>query len=125
MVVVKNGFTLVELLAVIIILGVISLIVVVSVWPTVKNSKNKLSDIQKNNIEEAAKTYYLQEGMTDEDYESESFQKCVNLSYLISNNYIEDSSVYDPKDSAEMTGSVLITYSNKKYTYKYQDNNCS
>ena len=46
-----KGFTLVELLAVIVILGVLTTITTVSVTDTINKSKNKLTDIQINAIE--------------------------------------------------------------------------
>ena len=41
----KNGFTLVELLAVIVILGLIALITITSMENTINSSKNKLSEL--------------------------------------------------------------------------------
>ena len=42
----KKGFTLVELLAVIVILGIIALITVPNVLKTINNSKGKLKTVQ-------------------------------------------------------------------------------
>ena len=53
----KKGFTLVELLAIIALLGIIALIAIPNVLDSYKNGKNKLSDIQKNEIENAVKLY--------------------------------------------------------------------
>lgn len=55
----KNGFTLVELLGVIIILAVISLITIPIVDRSMKESKQKADATQKANIELAAKNWAL------------------------------------------------------------------
>ena len=113
----KNGFTLVELLAVILIISAISLIIVFAVGPTIEQSGSSLSDIQKKNIEEAAKSYYIKEGMDIND-------ECVSLSELIEKGYIEGNSVIDPETDEEMTGYVKITYASNQYSYKYQKESC-
>ena len=53
----KKGFTLVELLAVITLLGLLSLIVVPVVDKLIKDSKEDLYNTQVNNIEAAAKNW--------------------------------------------------------------------
>ena len=113
----KNGFTLIELLAVLIILSIISLIATVSVGSVISNSKDQLSEIQQNNIEAAAKAYYLKEGMSSND-------DCVSVQDLVSKGYIEGLEVKDPKTGAVMTGFVKITYESNQYSYKYQENTC-
>ena len=53
----KKGFTLIELMAVIFILGVVGTIAVVSVDKTIKDNKQKLYEIQLSNIKEAARIW--------------------------------------------------------------------
>lgn len=53
----KKGFTLIELMAVILILGVVSTISVVAVDKTIKDNKEKLYQVQISNIEDAARTW--------------------------------------------------------------------
>lgn len=119
----KNGFTLVELLAVIVILSILITIVVISVNPILSSSKSSLSEIQKTNVERAAKTYYLREGMSKEQAEGKT-ESCVNVSELISKGYVESSEVIDPESKDPMIGSVKITYASNQYTYEYQSNSC-
>ena len=113
----KNGFTLVELLAVIVILSVVLLITTISVGSVLNESENSLSDTQKKKLEQAAENYYIKEGMNKNDM-------CVSISELINKGYIENDSVKDPKDKDEMTGYVKITYASNQYSYKYQENSC-
>lgn len=121
----NKGFTLVELLTVLVILSAISLIAVVLTGPTIKNSRQELSDIQISKIEEAAKIYYLKEGLGSFDYENDEHKTCVNLSYLLEKNYLDGSEIINAKNNEEMNGSVKITYSSNQYNYKYQDTACS
>ena len=113
----KKGFTLIELLAVLVILGIILLITTYTVNSILNDAKTSLSDSQKHNIEEAAKTYYLKEGMNTND-------TCVSVDELIEKGYIEKSEVLDPKDKEKMTGSVKIIYVSNQYSYEYQKNSC-
>ena len=113
----KEGFTLIELLAVIVILAIIALITTYTVNSIIENARKSLSDTQKENIEEAAKTYYLKEGMNTND-------TCVSVDELIEKGYIEKSEVLDPKDKEKMTGYVKITYASNQYSYEYQENSC-
>ena len=114
----NKGFTLVELLAVLIILSVIITIVVVSVEPIISGSKDELLVNQKHNIEEAAKTYYLKEGNLN------ATNYCVNVSKLISKGYVETSEILNPKNNKPMEGSVQITYISNQYKYEYKETAC-
>ena len=53
----KKGFTLVELIAVMILLGVLGLIATVTISNELKENKESLYQTQLKNIEEAAKTW--------------------------------------------------------------------
>lgn len=53
----KRGFTLIEVMAVIIILSVIGVIAVVAVDKTIKDNNEKLYQMQISNIEDAARTW--------------------------------------------------------------------
>ena len=119
----NNGFTLIELIASIIIIAMLVTIVSISISSTVRDYKESLSKTQISIIEEAANVYYLKEGIKN-SYENRSFKLCVNLSYLIENDYIEDESIKNIYDNEKLEGSVEITYKSE-YTYKYKENTCS
>lgn len=114
----KKGFTLIELLAVIVVLGIISLIILVSVSPVLSSSKDSLSNIQKEKLEDIAEIYYLKEGMS-------LGVTCVNISTLSQKEYIDSSEVLDPKTRDPLPGSVLINSTSSGVSYTYQDNACS
>ena len=113
----SKGFTLIELLAVIVILAIIFSIVVVSVEGTINNSESKLSKSQIKNIEEAAESYYIEEGMDQN-------RECVNLSYLTNKGYLDGDQVKDPKTKKIMEGSVKISLTGNQYSYKYSNDAC-
>lgn len=62
----KKGFTLVELLAVIAILGTIMTLATISVFKVMNDSKSKLSDFTKTQIEDAANLYAIDNDCTEE-----------------------------------------------------------
>ncbi len=55
----KNGFTLLELMGVLIVLAILALLVTPVISKTIKNNKKKLYDIQIEVIEKAAKDYAI------------------------------------------------------------------
>ena len=113
----KRGFTLVELLAVIVVLAAIIAIVVPTVSNVLTDSKKSLSKVQIKNIENAAKQYYLSEG--------NNANTCVNLSYLIENKYLNGEEIIDPDKKETMLGSVKITFNGSQYNYEYnEEKNC-
>ena len=111
----NKGFTLVELLAVILILGVIDTITVPSVMSAIKTSREKAYERQKEMIEDAARRW-----STDNPTMGETE---VSISYLQEEGYLNSKSIQDPRDKKEMTGCVKIEYDkgNNQYQYVYQD----
>ena len=114
----NKGFTLVELLAVLIVLSIIMTMIIISVNSVISSSERSLSKIQKEKVEEAAEVYYLKEGDMSKN------SGCINVQALISKGYIEGSTVTDPETGLVMNGSVRITYEANQYNYNYQTNSC-
>ena len=113
----NKGFTLVELLAVIIILGLLLLITMISVNSILNSSKESLSETQKKRLEDAAEIYYLSEGMNRDS-------KCVSIEYLVLKGYLNSDEVLDPKTREPLEGSIAITYDSNRYSYEFQDDEC-
>ncbi len=120
-----KGFTLVELLAVIVILGIISAIVAANITGVFGNSKTSLSDTQKSSILSAAKKYviYNQSGLP---LDSNSSPKIITLSELASAGYIDSDTVIDPKTKKAIDGCVEVSYNDgtEQYNYKFKTSGC-
>ncbi|MBR1413416.1 MAG: type II secretion system protein [Bacilli bacterium] len=109
----RNGFTLVELLAVITILAVIILIAVIAVLPTNQKAKNNaLTDEGKSLVKSAEVAYAANQGnMLDNE------SVCISMEYLKQNGY------YEKGISDGYEGSVLLTNQNGKLIKKYAISN--
>jgi len=99
----KNGFTLVELLSVIVILSVVVLIATNAVVPMMSGAKKQVLATEANKFIAAAKTLYVNQGITG--------TKCYSYDEIINSGIIE-------KNDETYSGSFLIEENSGKYTYK-------
>lgn len=108
----KKGFTLVELLAVIVILAVVMLIGITAIGPLMTNSRKAALRSDGLDLINAAKTAYQAEALkTDPEFNSTQ-SVCMSLEWLKKEGYTENKNDYK--------GSVLVTYDgNGQYSYKY------
>lgn len=108
-----RGFTLVELMAVIVVLAIIALIASPMVMNTINNSKKKLSSEQIKTLEEAARLYAIKNGPDT--------CECVTIATLQSEGYLEEGTISDPDTGGTLNGCVAIKWneSSKQYSYKY------
>ena len=120
----KKGFTLIELIAVVAILGLIALIVYPSINSVIKSSQEDSYESQTKIIEKAAGNWALDNiNLLPKD---EVTVVCV--SQLVEGGYISNEDVKDPRDTKkELSGGIEISYKSKQYIYKYNDeaNGCS
>ena len=113
----KKGFTLVELIGVIILLSAIALISVPIINNSLKNTKEKTYNSQIDTIIKAAKRYVTEVGAgNDAGFD-------ITMSDLINAKLIEDDVIIDPRDDSNMinTLTIHVTYdsSSKSYLYCY------
>lgn len=85
----KKGFTLVELLATIVIIGVIAGIAISLVGDSIKSGREKISDEQKTLIEEACKNYMAENVLKKDDITCE----VKKVSDLVNDGYIENNKI--------------------------------
>ena len=117
----KKGFTLVELLAVLTVLGIIALISFPIVTNQINNSKEKSYKNQVKTIINAANRWAL----ANDDllpYEDTGYDSItVYLNTLQSNGYLQSGTVIDPRTEDVMSGCVEITYDIEynQHNYKY------
>ena len=112
----QNGFTLVELLAVIVILAIVLIIAVPGVLSIINKTKNSAYDRQIDMIKDAAKNYVTTNTITWEGDNPKS--TLVTLDMLQSGGYL-DKKIVDPRNKKEiLCANVLVTKDNKnKITY--------
>ena len=106
----KKGFTLTELLAVVTILGIVSLIGAVLVFAIKHKFDNNYYKMLTNNVSAAAKDYG-----SDHRGDMNSEGVKIDISTIVKNGYI--SKILD-KDSNECTGYVLIKKKRLSYDTK-------
>ena len=116
----KKGFTLVELLAVIVLLGLVALIAAPAITGIIKKSKDSLSDSQKTSIELSAKNWATDNMLKLPKHDGQCI--CVSLRTLQAGGYA-DLEVKDPKTGDPMDVIVTITRDEKMLLYEV-DSNC-
>lgn len=120
----KKGFTLVELLAVIGIIGIVSLIVFPTITNSIQKSKNNLYQIQIEDIKTVADKW----AMDHVDYLDATHLNTIGipLKSLILSEYLQNNNIVDPRDKSQMNGCVTISYDNSisQYHYDYVETTC-
>lgn len=119
----KNAFTLIELLATIVILSLLVLLTVTTVSSQYKNKKDSLYDNQLQTIKLAAEMWGSENKSKLENYNNEA---CVSitLGYLKNEGYI-DNNIKNPKTGELLKDEeifVNITPKLQGYTYEVNDN---
>ena len=113
----KKGFTLVELLVVIVILGLIALVVYPAILGVINNSKQDAYKNQKKIIENAAKKWGLENSSELTD------GMCVDVKDL--KKYIGNDDFIDPKTNKGIEGCVKVSLAaeneGNQYQYDYED----
>src|SRR5574344_70646 len=107
----KKGFTLAEVLAVIVILGIIITIAATSITAVVKRSKESALNRQIEYIESAAKNYYISANYPDIGY--------VTVEELYKNGYLKEENINNPVNDEKIDGCIIIGYSSNQYKYNY------
>ena len=108
----KKGFTLVELLAVLVVLGIIAVICYPIVTKTLTNQKTKLSSEQRNRIINAAKNYVASNVISDE-------ASCIKVSDLQSGGYLESGTIKDPNGGTLDGAGVQVDWDDEHNQYTY------
>ncbi len=113
----KKAFTLIELLAVILILAVILAVVTPSVLSFLQSSKQKAYDTSINKIIEAARIYVASniKDFKDIDYYEMSLDELCSSDYL-------DCPIINPKNDEELNGFIYLTKSGRTFEYEFVEN---
>ena len=111
----NNGFTLVELLAVIVVLAIVMLVAVQSVLPQMEKARRQTLALDAQTAIEAANTFFMNKSLSEPSKgfptaTGESNGRCVAISTLISEAYFSAKGSY--------SGSVLVYKDNNQYLFK-------
>lgn len=116
----KKGFTLVEMMGVIVLLAIVGMIVFPEVNKVIKNSRAKLYDEQIGNLIKVTKEYVL--------YNTELLPEvgqtsCISLDDLKVSGKISSDDIIDPRNREQIIdGFIVITYSEDYNQYNYEFN---
>ena len=115
----KKGFTLVELMAVIILLAVICAISFPVVNSIISSTKQEAYDNQVLLLVEAGKKW----GIKNVDKLPLEGELYITIEQLLEGGFIENGRITNPKDNTEMTGCVLVKYISEynQYSYEYKE----
>jgi len=114
----KKGFTLIELVAVIVIIGVIALISTPIVLTVINSSREKAYEELVTNIEDAALNYSI--------YNSLGYNplyRTLEVSKIQEAGYLEQQDYIDPRDNEPLEGCVIYRWDDSinQYDISYQD----
>lgn len=116
----KKGFTLVELIGVIVILALLALLITPTVNKLLKEQKQKVYDAQMKIVLNAAKNYVADKQDTLDISDS---GLALSVSDLYNNGYLNKDKVINPSTNKEFKNCVLVKWddSYNQYNYKYVD----
>lgn len=120
----RKGFTLAEVMGIIILLGVLALVTVPAVEHYVDNSREKSYNSTVNQLVIAAKNWNLKYGSTvtwNAMATSDTYFYTLNLSDLKQTEFLIDAPIIDPRTKTNMDGCIYITSINDTYKYTYYE----
>ena len=114
----NKGFTLVELLATVVLLSIIVGIAGISITTIIKNSKEKDYQLLVKEIKNAVELYYQECKFVNNNCSSE-----ITIGYLVDNGYIKGNSVDIDDESILVNPNTGIDISNCSIKYSYNNGN--
>ena len=111
----RNGFTLVEVLAVIVVLGFISTIFIPNALKILKSNNLKIYKIKEQELEKSASDYVLYENSFVPPTAGE--EKYITMSQLVAGSYMNK--ILDSSSGNECKAFVKVTL-NDIYGYNYE-----
>ena len=117
----KKGFTLTELLGVIVILAIIAIIAFPSVLGLLNNSQNETDEAMQNFAITAARSY-VNDNMDSYPKALEKQTKTysnLKIQTLLDEGYISSTTISSEKNCEMLNDEIKITSDSVKYSYKY------
>ncbi len=113
----QKGFTLTELIGVIVLLGFVALIAVPIISSTINKSKDKSYNNQISSLENTAKKWAVENTSL---LPSDGNSCNLSLDNLRTEGFLADDIVVNPKDNTTMIGVIEISYDSTSKTYHYE-----
>ena len=123
----EKGFTLIEVISVLVILGLLASIVITQYATTIRKSRKRLNEEQKSRLVEVAKDISLNnKNCLEISKENETVGSKITLEQMYKNGYIANSEVKDLEENTILNSCVVIKWNSvySEFDYKYEDN-CS
>ena len=118
----KKGFTLIEVISVLIILSLLATIVVVQYATTIKESRKRLNEEQKSRLIEVAKNISLNnKECLKIAKENPNEGTMITLNQMRKNGYIANNDLKDLEENTLLNSCVIIKWDNEyeKFNYEY------
>jgi len=112
----NKGFTLVELLATVILLSIIVVIAGISITTIIKNSKEKDYQLLVKEIKNAVELYYQECKFVNNNCSNE-----IKLGFLVDNGYLKGNSVDIDDESILINPNTEVNISNCSIKYAYSN----
>ena len=116
----KKAFTLIELLAVVLILMILITIITPKIFKYLKNAENITDQEQINTIINISKIYMSKHSNL---LPQENDLYIIQLQELKDSELIKTNQILNPSTNEELTGCVIIKNENNKYKYEYEEKN--
>ncbi|MDD3392767.1 MAG: DUF5011 domain-containing protein [Bacilli bacterium] len=113
----KKGFTLIELIAVVTILGIIAIIAIPSVDKAIKDSKNRMYELQVSNIEDGAESWATDNVLLLPDEEGETIT--ITLAQLKVGGYVTED-IKNPLTNELFSNDMEIVITRYSNSYIYE-----
>lgn len=115
----KQGFTLMELLGVIVILGILALVTFPNITSHLTQAKKEIKEGTKTLIIDAARDYY--EDNKNNYNEIEGMTYCIDIETLIDNNYLNKKIKDENLNDIDQSKKVKLINHNTSFEYKITD----
>ena len=120
----KKGFTLVELMAVIILLGALSLVAVPAVNHYIESSREKSYEATVSKLKEAATNWYMEYGGSiswTNSGDKKTYE--LQLATIKNSEFLTNEDIKNPKTGENLDGCFLISKDNttERVTYQFYE----
>jgi competence protein ComGC len=118
----NKGFTLAEILGVIVLLALISIISISQITNRINSTKSKISDAQKKIILNAAQLYVDDKKLLYEKKESNTY--CIFVESLIKDEYLSSPILDESGKEIDYSTKIKATYLNGNFVFDYDPKKC-